>query len=422
MTGTADVVVIGGGIAGCATAYHLSRRGVRVVLCDRREIGAEQSGRNWGFVQQQGRSWTEVPLMVESNKMWRTLERDLGADLDWVQGGHLIPAADATRLAALRQWLEVVPRVGLDTRLLSGEEVADLIPSMAGRFVGGLYTASDGHVDPVKTTAAFCRASIAHGASVLTDCPVESITASAGTITGVTTSRGKIRTTRVVCAAGGWSAGLLRPLGLDLPRRLVRATVARTTPGPAVTPVAVWGPTLAFRQRSDGRFDLGAQGMDYDITLEWFRHPRGWLRKYLRERKDAGVHIGAPLFRDLMALAPWSRARRRPFAYDPKAEPRPNPSRASRSLGELHRLFPMLNGLTLERSWAGYMDATPDSLPVLGDAPRPRGLVLATGFSGHGFSLGPIVGRLMAELIVDRRASLDLHAFRFSRFEGMGGR
>lgn len=416
LPGTADVVVIGGGIAGCATAYHLACRGVRVILCERREPAEEQSGRNWGLVQRQGRSPAELPLMVESHKMWRTLEQELGASIDWAEGGNLILAADDARLTLLRQWLEGARQFDLDTRILSGDEVAALIPTMGPRFVGGLFTASDGHADPVKTTRAFCQAAITYGASVFTDCPVESIATSAGGVSGVVTRRGSIRTTCVVCAAGVWSANLLRPLGLSLARRLVRATVARTQPVRPVTTMGVWGPAVAFRQRSDGSLDVAGMGGDYDITLDSFRHLRLLLPGYRKYRKQFRFHVGRPLWRDLMALAPWSDVRRHPFAYDPKAEPRADASRVRHSMREFRRLFPALDRVAVEHSWAGYIDATPDALPVLGEVARPRGLVLATGFSGQGFSLGPITGRLIGELIVDRRASLDLHPFRFSRF------
>src|SRR5215467_13104135 len=101
----ADVVVVGGGIAGCATAYNLARRGVRVTLVERGEIAGEQSGRNWGFVRQQGRDPFEVPLMMESNRIWRGLERELDADIEWIQGGNLALAAGADRMALFEEWL-----------------------------------------------------------------------------------------------------------------------------------------------------------------------------------------------------------------------------------------------------------------------------------------------------------------------------
>ncbi|MBI4276951.1 MAG: FAD-binding oxidoreductase, partial [Armatimonadetes bacterium] len=118
----------------------------------------------------------------------------------------------------------------------------------------------------------------------------------------------------------------------------------------------------------------------------------------------------------LAALVPWSRRRSRPFAYDDGYEPSPNPRKVRRGFAEFLRLFPSLEALTIERAWAGYIDATPDALPVLGEVPYPRGFIFATGFSGHGFAMGPIAGRLLAELIVDGQPSLDLRAFRFARF------
>jgi glycine/D-amino acid oxidase-like deaminating enzyme len=128
--------------------------------------------------------------------------------------------------------------------------------------------------------------------------------------------------------------------------------------------------------------------------------------------------VGAPLWRDLRRRWPGSGR----DALDPHLDPAPNPDKVRRSLEEFRRLFPAVPGLAIERSWAGCIDATPDAIPVLGEVAAPRGLVVATGFSGHGFAMGPIAGRLVAELVVDGKASLDLHGFRFSRFaEGAVG-
>src|SRR5262249_15506510 len=134
-------------------------------------------------------------------------------------------------------------------------------------------------------------------------------------------------------------------------------------------------------------------------------------------------HVGRPLLASLAAALPGSPARRRPLVWDRGLEPRPNPVKVRRSLAELQRVLPALPRLGIARRWAGYIDAAPDLVPVLGEVSRPRGFVLATGFSGHGFALGPIAGRLVAELIMDGKPSLELTGFRFSRFaEGAIGK
>ena len=181
-------------------------------------------------------------------------------------------------------------------------------------------------------------------------------------------------------------------------------------------------------QRRDGSFNIAAAGAaDHDLTLDSLHHLRLFFPNYWRNRKLFRFHAGRPLVRDLAARLPGSAARRRPFVHDRGQDdgdaPPPSPAKVRRSLAELHRLLPALSGLRVERSWAGYIDSTPDMVPVLGEAGSPRGFVLATGFSGHGFAMGPIAGRLMAELIVDGRPSLDLHGFRLSRFaEGAVGK
>lgn len=414
-TRTADVVIVGGGIVGCAAAYYLARRGVRPLLLERREVGGAQSGRNWGFVRQQGRDAAELPLMVASNALWRGIEAELGEDVEWVQGGNLKLAESETRLRAFSEWRERVGRGSIDARILSGDEVAALLPSLRARFAGGLYTPTDGQADPRRATAAFARAAARHGAEIRTSCAVQALRTHSDRITSVITDDGEVSTPLVVCAAGTWSPRLLRPLGVQLPMRAVRATVCRTTPAPAITAAGVWGPSLAFRQRRDGSLVLAAAAAaDFDVTLEAFRHLRYFLPNYWRNRRMFRVHIGRPLRDDLARLLPWSRPH--PLAAAPSEEPVVNRRKVDLALTEMIHLFPDLADLRIAENWAGVIDITPDALPVIGPAREVAGLQLATGFSGHGFGLGPIVGRLLSELVVDGTPSLDLRAFRPERF------
>jgi glycine/D-amino acid oxidase-like deaminating enzyme len=414
----ADVVVVGAGIVGCASAYYLARRGVRVVVVERGTLPGEQSRKNWGFVRQQGRDPTEMPLVMEANRMWRGLERELGADLEWVAGGNLALAADEARMARFEAWLPVAREFGLETRLLRARDLTAVVPGLAGAWAGGMHTPGDGHADPEKATDAFARAARAHGATLHVGCAVQSVTTRAGAISGVVTERGEVRAPWVVCAAGAWSSRLVRTLGVRLPQRWVRGTVARTTPAPAVSACAVWGPGVAFRQRRDGAFTIAAGGaLDHDVTLDSLRQLRFFLPNFWKNKALFRFHVGRPLLESLAAALPGSAARRQPLVWDRDLEPRPNAVKVQRSLAELQRVLPALPPLGIARSWAGYIDAAPDLVPVLGEVAQRKGLLLATGFSGHGFAMGPIAGRLVSEMILDGKPSLDLTAFRFSRFE-----
>jgi glycine/D-amino acid oxidase-like deaminating enzyme len=414
----ADVVVVGAGIIGCASAYYLARRGVRVVVVERGAVPGEQSRKNWGFVRQQGRDPSEMPLVMEANRMWRGLERELGADLEWVAGGNLALAADEARMARFEAWLPVAREFGLETRLLRTRDLTAVVPGLAGAWAGGMHTPGDGHADPEKATDAFARAARAHGATLHVGCAVQSVTTRAGAISGVITERGEVRAPWVVCAAGAWSSRLVRTLDVPLPQRWVRGTVARTTPAPAVSACAVWGPGVAFRQRRDGAFTIAAGGaLDHDVTLDSLRQLRFFLPNFWKNKALFRFHVGRPLLASLAAALPGSAARRQPLVWDRDLEPRPNAVKVQRSLAELQRVLPALPPLGIARSWAGYIDAAPDLVPVLGEVAQRKGLLLATGFSGHGFAMGPIAGRLVSEMILDGKPSLDLTAFRVSRFE-----
>lgn len=423
----ADVVIVGAGIVGCATAYYLAKRGVSAVVLEKDEIGRAQSGRNWGFIRQQGRDPLELPLMIESNRIWSGIERELGADVEWVQRGNLALASTPERIALFEGWCKTAREHGLDTRVLSAAELNTLIPDLRGDWLGGMYTESDGHAEPRKATQAFADAAKARGARIFERCTVLSIETTNGAVSGVQFEkrdgkltdpvRGTIRTGIVIGAAGAWTATLVRPLGLSLPQRWVRSTVARTTPVRRISDVGVWAPSVAFRQRRDGTLNLGGGGWaDHDVTLDSVRHARLFMPNYLKNRKLFQFHVGKPLVADAIARLPGSRGRRDPFGAQWALEPAPNASKAKWTFDEFRRLFPSVGDISITDTWAGYIDATPDAIPVLGGVDHPRGFVFATGFSGHGFGLGPIAGRLAAELATDGRTSLDIRGFRFSRF------
>ena len=424
----ADVVVVGGGIVGSSAAYYLAGRGARVVVLERGDAPGEQSRKNWGFVRQQGRDPAEVPLMMEANRIWRGLEAELGADIEWVQGGNLALAANGERMALFEDWLRVAKQFGLDTRLLRPDDLPSVVPGLVPGWAGGLYTPSDGHADPGKATDAFARAAGARGAVIRLSVAARGVTTQGGRASGVLVQDGsrveEIRAPWVVCAAGAWSWRLARTIGLALPQRWVRGTVARTTAAPPVTTCAVWGPGVAFRQRKDGSFNIAAGGaLDHDVTLDSLRQLRFFLPNFWKNKALFRFHVGRPLARSLASLLPGSRAGREPLVWDRAFEPVANASKVDRSLAELQRVLPALSRLGIASRWAGYIDATPDLTPVLGEAPACPGFVFATGFSGHGFAMGPIAGRLVSELIVDGKPSLDISGFRFSRFaEGAIGR
>lgn len=414
---SADVVVIGGGIVGTASAYYLASRGRSVVLVEKGRLAGEQSGRNWGWVRQQARDPDELPLMQAANRIWQGLEAELGADIEWTSQGNLALARDPARITFFEEWLVVARAVGLDTRILGESEIRSLLPGLAGEWLGGMYTPSDGHAEPAKATRAFGSAAEARGAIVVEGCSADRLLLEGNRVIGVETERGVIRTDHVVCAAGVWAARLVRPLGVDLPVRIVRSTVAATRPVAPLTSIAVgYHPVVSFRQRPDGTLYIAAGGWsDYDITIESLRHLRYFLPNYLKNRRLIRLHMGRPLLADAArVLMPWS-VDRRPWRHERALSPTPSQEKVTTSVAEFGRMFPSVS-VEVERTWAGYVDTTPDALPVIERLRRPAGLTLAAGFSGHGFGMGPIVGRLVSELVVDGAPSLDLESFRLSRF------
>ena len=412
----ADVVVVGAGIIGSATAYHLARRGARVVLVDKGAAGGEQSGRAWGFVRRQGRPPAAMALMATASRMWGELTAQLGTDIEFVRDGNLAVAETPDDVARLEAGYHEARLAGLGSRLVTAAEVRALVPDMQGRWRAGLYSEEDGHAEPLAVTTAFMRAAQKLGVQVWEHCAALGIDTHGDRVCAVDTERGRVDADHVVAAGGVWTSRLVEPLGVSIPLRVVRSSVAATAPAPPVTGIGVWGPILAFRQRRTGEFYLGngyrGAAADHDITLASLKHLRFFLPAYRQNWRLLRVRLGRDLLADVVHQLGGGRRR---FSGGPWATARVNEGAIRRAEREFHRLFPRLAHLPLERTWAGFIELTPDLLPVLGPVARPHGLHLGIGAS-HGFSMGPVIGRLLAESIVDGRPSLDLTPFHYSRF------
>ena len=411
-----DVAIIGGGIVGCSAAYFLARQGVAVALFEKGRIAGEQSGRNWGWVRQQGRSPIELPLMIESLGLWQELQRNLGEDTGFRQGGSLYLAEDTVQLAELAEWLEVARAHGLDTRMLSGSELDGVLRS-GGRWAGAMYTASDARAEPGRATPAIARGAARAGAQIVSQCAVRGIERAAGRVQSVVTEQGVVRAPVVVCAAGAWTRMLCRSLGITVPQLTVLGTVARTAPATQLLEGEAWSPRIAIRRRIDGGYTV-AHGSSsvHSLTPATFRFAAKFLPALRQGHKSLRLRFGREFFEAMAEPARWPLDAPSPFERRRILDPAPEAGVLAEMREALRQWFPEIAGAPFVESWGGMIETSPDVLPIISDVEGLEGFVVATGFSGHGFGIGPGAGRLIADMVRGRADPDEVSAFRLDRF------
>ncbi|MGF0539129.1 NAD(P)/FAD-dependent oxidoreductase [Agrobacterium sp. ES01] len=412
-----DVVVIGGGIIGTSTALELAERGVSVALCEKGGIAEEQSSRNWGWVRISQRDPREVPLMAESIRIWRDLDSRVGRDIGYRQCGIVFVSADEAEEASNAQWPEELGRYQLPSRMVGQVEFDSLYPGLRLPVRSALYTAADGRAEPQKAAPAIAEAARDKGAHILTRCAVRGIEKAGGKICGVVTERGSIACSSVVLAGGAWSSLFSRNLGVDLPQLKVMNTVIRTTPVEGGPETTLFSNDFAIRKRQDGGYTIASEGDNVvDIVPDSFRYFAKFLPALKNDWRSLKFRVGNRFLEEAMLPSRWALDRQSPFERCRVLDPVPAPRETDRALSRLKAAYPVFKDAQIAQRWAGLIDVTPDAVPVISPVETVPGFFIATGFSGHGFGIGPGAGRLTADLVTGGTPCVDPTAFRLSRF------
>lgn len=374
MKRTADVIVIGAGVVGNATAYNLARRGLDVLVLEREQsLGEGGSSRNGGGVRQSGRDARELPLaMYAVEHLWPALSDELGVDVEYVQEGNLRLGKTEEHLAILSRLAETGRSQGLDMRMLDADEVRAICPYLSDEVIGASWCPTDGHANPLITTLAFYRRARQLGARFLSGVTVRSLRKVRGAVREVVTDAGVFEAPRVVLAAGLGSRQIAASVGIDIPMHGLLIECLVTEAEPVMFPQMLGTADADFygHQTRHGSFVFGG-----DSGLEAAQGYAGGVPT---------ASITAPAV--CRAVMGW---------------------------------VPRLSDAKIVRTWAGWEDECIDGVPVISAIDEVPGLTIGCAFTGHGFGISPVVGRLLAELACGEPTSVDVSAFRYDRFKAV---
>ena len=367
----ADVIVVGGGLVGAATAFFLRRRGRSVILLERDRVGQHASGTNFGNVRRQGRFLGQLPLANRSRELWGRLPELIGEDIEFLPTGHIRVACTPEEVGRMEAYAEACGAYGLDLELVNGNALRVRFPYLTRSAIAGSFSPADGHANPRLAAPAFARAAGRLGATIVEGAEMGAIERSGADFRVEAKDGRRFRAPALQVSAGAWAGLIADRFGEPVPIRPGGPQMGVTEPvGYAIPPVlGVWA--------------------------------EGDRAVYARQVRRGNIVFGFGL-RGAVDLAE-GRAR-----FDPAV--------IARQLPHLRAFLPAIGQLALIRTWSGVEGYMDDMLPVIGPSARISGLFYAFGFSGHGFQLGPGVGDVMAELIDTGRSSVPIWPFGIGRF------
>jgi sarcosine oxidase subunit beta len=366
----ASVIIVGGGVIGLSTAYHLARAGVAdVLLIERAELGSGSTCRAAGGVRAQFSDAVNIELGLRSLRTFETFERDFGQDIDLRQVGYLFLLDQPHQVEAFEKNVAIQNELGVASRMIDAAEAKLLSPLIDTEgLLAAAWSPDDGHCTPESVVLGYARAARAAGARLVRGCAVTGIVTDGDNVTAVETSRGTVATDAVICAAGAWSKEVGELAGVDLPIVPLRRQILTTEP------VAGLDPHTPFT---------------IDFSTSFYFHGEG-----------PGLLLGMS---------------------DPDQEPGFSLGRSDDwlpRLGEaIERRAPGIAEVGIAGGWAGLYEMTPDHNALMGEAADVSRFLYATGFSGHGFLMGPAVGEVMRDLYLGNQPVVDITGLDARRFD-----
>ncbi|MCA1444524.1 FAD-binding oxidoreductase [Ensifer sp. IC4062] len=413
----ADAVVIGGGIVGVFAAYYLARRGMKVALVEKGRIGAEQSSRNWGWCRQQNRDARELPMATMSLDLWERFPAESGADTGFRRCGLLYLSNSEDELAGWARWRDFAGTVGVTTHMLDSAQATDRGRASGKPWKGGVFSPTDGTADPASAAPAVARAILKLGGTVHQSCAARGIETEGGRLSGVVTEHGTIRTKTAVLAGGAWASSFCRQLGIRFPQAAIRSSILAVSPGAIGLPDALHTAAVSVTRRADGGYTLAISGRGrVDPTPQQLRFWPQFLPMFVKRWRSLapggleGFRSGHETLARWRLDAPTPMERMR--ILDPAVDKATIRLTHSRALD----LLPPLKNTSIGAAWAGYIDSTPDGVPGIGEIAAVPGFILAAGFSGHGFGIGPGAGHLIADIVTGNEPIVDPRPYHPDRF------
>lgn len=414
----ADVVVIGGGVVGVFTAYYLARGGMKVALVEKGRIAAEQSSRNWGWCRQQNRDARELPMATKSLDLWDRIAAETGHDAGFRRCGLLYLSQDEAEIAGWARWRDFARSVGVTTHMLSEAEATQRGKATGRAWKGGVFSPTDGIADPSRAVPVVALGIMAAGGTVHQNCAARGLELSGGRVSGVVTEAGTIRTKTVVMAGGAWASSFCNQLGIRFPQAAVRASILSVAPGTEGLPDALHTSQVSITRRIDGGYTLAISGRArVDTTPQQLRFGREFIPMFLRRWRSLAPGGLEGWRSGHETLKKWSLDQVTPMERCRILDPKPDQSQIRLTYRRACELLPEIAKTPIANRWAGFIDSTPDGVPAIGEIAAVPGFILAAGFSGHGFGIGPGAGHMIADVILGREPIVDPNPYKPERLD-----
>ena len=416
LTAAADLVIVGAGIMGSVAALRAAEAGAKVVVIEK-EVGpaGEQSGRAQGALRALGKHGPAVPLTEESLAVWRRIANE--ADAEIVFKGSISVARQEAEMPSFVGLIDAFAAYGLDRpRAMNEAETRECVPALKGTLAGAVFREGDGHCNPRKATLYFARQAEKAGAVFHFGVKALKVLERDGKVIGLETNAGTIVTGKVVIAGGMWTPLLARTVGVKVPIMPLVLSGCETTPLPPLFEQSVRSYGFSGHQRPNGRVVMSAgvnATVRHEINLATFDWPSLWVPRLAKHWRKVRLRVDRRrIARQIEFRDRWSTEQIQEETA-PKAVDRPLMRGA---LAFAQDLIPDLKRATVSRYWSGTLDMSPDALPIIDTESCPSGMTIATGMSGHGFVLGPVIGSILSELALEGRSSRPIKIFRLARF------